>query len=64
VGHEQSIKEDVNSAQRSDIEKADLGEIILKVISDQMKIIFAKKDLKSEQDHIFFKYHFLPIKPF
>jgi hypothetical protein len=54
VGHEQSIKEDVNSAQRSDIEKADLGEIILKVISDQMKIIFAKKDLKSEQDHIFF----------
>jgi hypothetical protein len=32
---------------------ADLGKIILKVISDQIKIIFSKKNLKSDQDLIF-----------
>jgi hypothetical protein len=32
--------------------KPDLGKIILKVISDQIKIIFSKKDLKSDQNHI------------
>jgi hypothetical protein len=32
----------------------DLGKIILKVISDLIKIIFSKKDLKSDQDHIFY----------
>jgi hypothetical protein len=33
----------------------DVGKIILKVISDQIKIIFSKNDFKSDQDHIFFK---------
>jgi hypothetical protein len=33
---------------------ADVGKIILKVISDQIKIIFLKNDFKSDQDHIFF----------
>jgi hypothetical protein len=37
------------------VQKADLGKIILKVISDQIKIIFSKKNLKSDQDLIFFK---------
>jgi hypothetical protein len=32
--------------------KADIGKIILKVISDQIKIIFSKNDFKSDQDHI------------
>jgi hypothetical protein len=31
---------------------ADIGKIILKVISDQIKIIFSKNDFKSDQDHI------------
>jgi hypothetical protein len=30
----------------------DIGKIILKVISDQIKIIFSKNDFKSDQDHI------------
>jgi hypothetical protein len=30
---------------------ADIGKIILKVISDQIKIIFSKNDFKSDQDH-------------
>jgi hypothetical protein len=33
----------------------DIGKIILKVISDQIKIIFSKNDFKSDQDHIFKK---------
>jgi hypothetical protein len=32
---------------------SDVGKIILKVISDQIKIIFSKNDFKSDQDHIF-----------
>jgi hypothetical protein len=35
--------------------KSDVGKIILKGISDQIKIIFSKNDFKSDQDHIFFK---------
>jgi hypothetical protein len=35
--------------------KPDVGKIILKVISDQSKIIFSKNDFKSDQDHIFLK---------
>jgi hypothetical protein len=34
---------------------ADVEKIILKVISDQIKIIFSKNDFKSDQDHIFLK---------
>jgi hypothetical protein len=36
-----------NSAQQK---YADIGKIILKVISDQIKIIFSKNDFKSDQD--------------
>jgi hypothetical protein len=31
---------------------SDIGKIILKVILDQIKIIFSKNDFKSDQDHI------------
>jgi hypothetical protein len=34
---------------------SDVGKIILKVISDQIKIIFSKNDFKSDQDHIILK---------
>jgi hypothetical protein len=39
---------------------ADLGKIILKVISDHIKFIFSKKNLKSDQD--FFYLDFLSLK--
>jgi hypothetical protein len=44
-----------NLLWNADQVKADVGKIILKVISDQIKIIFSKNDFKSDQDHIFLK---------
>jgi hypothetical protein len=43
----------------SSVISPDLGKITLKVISDQIKIMFWKEDLKSDQDHIVKKDRFL-----